>query len=429
MNKNDSIIALNILERQINAIKFTACDNIKVGDVLHYQLFSQLSKWEGVRSLIRILRNEFICSYTYKMNGCFPCTVMLFSNEYKDRLDHLCNFEKVCTTLDNYVKIIATSKKTVRPVRSLKLTMKWIKQFKRLKRGTIWSMSMASRLQQYYCSFQRVLRMMKKNNINIKNIVSYCDVMPEDNFFIQMSKTMGIRTITLQHGVFEVGHYGYTHSKSDFFLAHNLFSKDNAIKSGMTNKQIYIVGMPGMIDFNKKEEIIMRKEGIIGLILAGTGRVAPFDLELVRMAIVFKKKMGCKVYVKFHPGYGRDKYPKDIWDDIDKTYEEDITAYDFSEQVDFTVDTGSSLFMEYALRNKIAFTYIHSLSPYQGHNNIQMCFSDYGQMETLFLAYYTNDCIIQKMIAENMRFFSTEVQPYKLYKSFFNNCLLRNTHE
>lgn len=411
------------LQAEINNIKFKGCENVKVGDVLYYNLNTQIGILEIVRGLLRMLRNEITDSYEYKIYG-MPNTIFLFSNSYITRKDHLATFEKVCETADDYVKIAATKRHLTMPADSLFLALIWVKQFKKLGKSIAWRISMASRLQQCYCDYRYVFRYLEKNRIELLNMVSLCDVMPVDDFFVQMCNSLGIRTVTLQHGIFYKGEHAYTNSKSDYFLAHNLFSKNNAIKSGISEDKVYIVGMPQLIGVYSKNVVQRKNNGIIGVVLSGGENCEPYDIELVNMVKGFKQKYNCKIYVKFHPGYGANKYSKSLLRGIDEIYEEEISAYDFSEKVDFTVDAGSSLFVEYTLRQEISFTFLCDVSPYIEHD-IEMGFSSYEEMEKLFLLYKKDFEKLSKMMEHVREYFSIDAKPSELYRRFFETKLLR----
>lgn len=408
------------LQNSINLIEFFDCKDIKMGDVFHYSFKEKISDKEILNSIIRIIRNCFFNRIEYNIKG-IPKTIMLYSSSYRERKEHFDAFNKVCLTLSDYVEFFPGKIKVSSNIKSLKNCFIWGKQLK--KTGIDWreKIYLVSVIQQAYCDYYIVEKTCKNNNFFIKNGVTLCDVMPIDSFFVQKWKSLGLRTITLQHGTFNVGHYGYASSISDYFFAHSEFSVVCAVKSGLDRRKIVVVGAPQNINIERNYDDSNYK--IIGVVLGGT-ILEKYDIQLLQMINVFAQKYGFKVYAKFHPGFPLKKYSESIEEYIDKEYYDEISCYEFMKFVDFLVDDGSTVFIECLQNRKVAFTYLCEINPYKYDKNIFLTFESYDEMEKLFCMYIDNSEEIKYMIEQNIKYLGTKENPFELYKQAFENYLI-----
>ncbi len=85
----------------------------------------------------------------------------------------------------------------------------------------------------------------RKNNIAVRLLMTYCDVMPVDSYFTQKFNNDNKMTITLQHGTFNINNnsWGYLGSRSTYFLAESQAAKDTAIEAGYKGNMI-VAGSP-----------------------------------------------------------------------------------------------------------------------------------------------------------------------------------------
>ncbi len=410
------------LQEQLNKIILKGCKNIRIGDMLHYNIEEKVGIKEAIISIMRIIRSSVGNNYVFEINGS-PNTIMFFSNSYRQRTEHFKAFQEVCKTLSDYIKVVPKSYRIQCIPKGLKRIIQWTRQFNSLKIGILQKLYLISVIHQCYCEYEFVQAYCKRNGIIVKNAVCLCDVMPVDSYFVQKWNMLKINTITLQHGTFNIGHYGYTHSISKYFLAHSEFSKNNAVQSGVNESQIYVVGAPQNIR-TPIYQFHWKKEKIIGLLLGGTV-VEQYDIELVKMVKIFAKKYGYKIYIKFHPGFEKDQYSINIWDGIDKFYESNIDIYDFADLVDFMVDDGSTVFVEYMVQNRIAFTYLCKINPYKEDKNIQLGFETAEEMEKLFLMYQNQNEELLQLLNKNKEYLGTKETPFFLYHKFFCEHLIR----
>ena len=405
------------LENLINDIEFEKCEKLQVGDILHFDLNTQITLKKMIKSIYCIIRNNYMGNYNYEIVGN-PNMLMLFSNAYADRQDHWKAFNKVCLTTTDYIKIFPKRYRLDSNLHTFKLTYKWIKTFKILGMNTKRALYLARILHQAYCDYERVRRILLRTSIEVKSAVTWCDIMYVDSYFVQRWNQRGIITVSLQHGTYNVGHYGYTHLKSDYLLAQNKFSANNAVKSGVDVKKIVVVGAPQniQVNYNKKRE---DNTGIIGLVFGGT-RLAQNDIELLMLARQLTARYNYKVYIKLHPGYGIEKYKMDITKYAEKIYESDTDAYQFADLVDILIDDGSTLFVEYSVRGRNAITFLGDGSPYKDDPNIKLGFRTYEELEDIYKIYETDSKQFDELLRQNREYLGTINDPYVNYKEFFD---------
>lgn len=412
-------VDVNYLREQLNNIELKNCEGIRVGDVLHYSIIYGMGVKKSIRSILRIIRNSMCNSYVYEMEKNSN-TIMFFSNSYRKRVDHLEAFHNVSNTIPDCLKIIASRYHLKHFPHTLGLVCIWIRQLKRVKIGFWHKICLIADLQQCYCDYEQVERFCSKKGMKIKNAITVCDVMPVDSYFIQKCNLLDINTITLQHGTFCRGQYAYTNSNSKYFLAHSIFSKNCAIQSGMAQEKIYVVGAPQSI--NKEERIFSWKETQrIGLLLSG---VISRDIKLIKMIVKYNQKDNYKIYVKLHPGFRKEDYPVDIWNNIEKSYISEIDIYKFADMVDFVIDNGSTAFIEYMAQNILSFTYAIGESAYKSDENIKLKFSTAVEMEDLFQMYKKRDTKLLQMLNDNRKYLATLDDPFELYSNFFKEHLI-----
>lgn len=410
------------LERKINAGHFEKCENILVGDMLHFDLDVRVTLKKTLKSLYCIIKNNFEGNYNYKIEGT-PALLFLFSNSYGDREDHLKAFNKVCSTTSNYFEIYPSKYRCSINLHTLGLAYKWIRTFQSLGISKKKSIYFTRLLHQAYCDYERVNRYISANNITIKNAVSWCDVMCIDSYFVQKWNKRGIMTVSLQHGTYNIGHYGYTHLKSDYLLVHSKFSAQNAIMSGVENKRIVITGAPQNINIHAMEEK-HKEKNVIGLIFGGT-TLKKYDVQLLSLVKEIATKYKYSIYIKLHPGHGIQQYDENIRDGVERIYESEIDAYQFADLVDILIDDGSTLFVEYSIRGKNAFTFLCDASPYKNDDNIKLGFRTREELEKIIMMYKTDRNQINILINQNKAYLGTLNKPELNYKNFFEK--LENT--
>lgn len=407
------------VEDLINRAELKGCENLLVGDILHYDLNVQVTFKKCIKSIWCIIRDNYMENYCYEITG-EPKIIMLFSNSYSDRKDLLKAFNKVCSTTNN-IKVYPGKYHRGKNLHSFGIVIKWICSFRNLGIGLEQSIYFARLLHQAYCDYKRVEAYMKYKGIEIENALTVCDVMCIDSYFVQKWNSLGITTITLQHGTYNVGEYAYTHMKCDYLLTHSRFSANTAIISGVSEEKLVITGAPQNINtqYIEREQ---KYDKVIGLVFGGT-RLQRYDVELLLMVKRLAEKKGYKIYIKLHPGFGVEQYEVDITNNVEKIYESEVDAYQFADMVGILIDTGSTLFVEYSVQGRTAFTYMSDVSSYTHDSNIKLGFRTYEELEKLILLYETDKKQLREMLRNNREYLGTHNDPYINYKDFFNKLI------
>jgi hypothetical protein len=189
----------------------------------------------------------------------------------------------------------------------------------------------------------------------------------------------------------------------------------------LDEKRVFVVGAPQNIGYTGQYEFKWKHNRIIGLIGGGNIEVVT---ELINMLKKFGNLHGYKIYIKFHPAFGKKCFSQEILKDIDKMYETEIDVQGFHDMVDFAVDYGSTTFSEYMVYGKMAFTYQYRNDiVYARDTNIKLGFKNYDEMEKLFLMYENEDDELLKQLEYNKSYFGTKELPSILYKRFFEEYL------
>lgn len=412
----------SLLEQELNKTQFVGCSGILIGDALHFSLIEKVTLKEGILSFLKLIRNEFAEIYKIKVKGS-PKVAFIFSSSYRLRNDFKESFICLAESLENYLLILCENYHIGKPKRTFWLLGKWYRSLGKLenvKLSLTEKLYIISLVQQLYCNNYEIENILKKYQSQIENVISVCDVMPVDSFVMQRVKAKGIKTITLQHGTFNVGHYAYTHCKCDWFLAHSKFSIINAWKSGMKLSRLYPIGT-----LNNLLKNGLHKDNVkntIGILLGGSVLTSQ-DIELVKMVKRYAKKYNKRVIAKLHPAWGIDRYPKGTFHGITRVYSDDINIIEFAKLTDCTVDDGSTVFVEYASMMHPDFTYIHEHSPYKGDEKIHLTFYSYEGMETLFNMESNCDDRLNQMMVENKKYLSTEIGTVELFRKFCRDVL------
>lgn len=409
-------------ETTLNNINFLYCEDILVGDILYFEWLEQVKVYMGLKAIGRILRNEYTDNYRMKIVGN-PKTIFLFSNSYRSRKDLKIAFEKVCNTTNDYVYFCAEKYHFEQPIGSLKLAIKWVKQF-RDKHFSLWeALYYTSILHEAYTDQSRIVRKLKQQNISIKNLVSLCDVMAIDSYCTQWWNNRKINTITVQHGTYGKNHYGFTHLKSNFLLVHSKYSYNTALRSGVDAGKLIIVGAPQNIG-NNRLHLSGYKKKIIGLVFGGTV-LEKKDIELLKLVKEYTKDKDFLIYVKLHPGFTKEMYKDSNLLEEYKLFGQEVDIYSFAEKVDVIIDNGSTVFVELTMVGRRCMTYLHERNPYLEDDNIELKFGNLEEFGILFEEVYYDTEWYCEMQKKNRDYLGTLIDPYENYKLFFKEQLLK----
>jgi hypothetical protein len=188
-----------------------------------------------------------------------------------------------------------------------------------------------------------------RNFSMFKNVVVLFDGGELDNVTSQFYKTIGKTTITLQHGIMvsrkgreNVPYMGiwFYNFVSDYFLAWNDFTLQEAIKDSFDVSKMRVCGIARCIDYQPLPPVHNK---IMGVLLDGE---TLHNFDLIKVANLFCAKYGYKYVLKYHPSFEGNEYD----DIVDNTYfieiNKDMIA-DYAQKVEFTIQGISTALLEF----------------------------------------------------------------------------------
>ncbi len=205
---------------------------------------------------------------------------------------------------------------------------------------------------------------------NYKLCVVLYDSFPIDNFVVQLFRSYGVKTATLQHGVFDIRgkQIWADNSIADFFLTWNDFTRKVAIDAGIEESRLVICGNFKCVGRAK----IQRKENrIIGVILDDTAGVfADENPKMIKIVDEFCDCNGYKYILRFHPLRDTKMYNNLINSSIGDVCSPGISLEEFLSDVEFCVVSSSTVLCEIESYGLPFFHYVHhSYNIYNGYTN------------------------------------------------------------
>lgn len=178
-----------------------------------------------------------------------------------------------------------------------------------------------------------------------KNVVVYYDAMPMDNVPAQFFMSRGGKSATLQHGLMcaskNVPYYGiwFRCFVSDYFLAWNNLTKEEAIKDGVPGDKIRVCGIAKCINACK---VLSPHNKILGVLLDGYDFI---NKRLIEVSTDYCRVNGFKYVLRYHPNYKGNEYDNVIDKEL-YIGEFNGSLYDYAMSVEFTLMGNSTALME-----------------------------------------------------------------------------------
>ncbi len=174
-----------------------------------------------------------------------------------------------------------------------------------------------------------------------------------DNFFSQKFKLAGVKTATLQHGVMLAARKGLENSfdfigiefngfVSDYFLVWNDFTKKEAMKQGVPEKKIKVLGNVKCL---YAKDIEKSDSKTFGVILDGICEEEN-NLPMISLSNKIAEKYGYKYIARYHPNFKGDEYSNYIDDEYGKACKKGTSFTDFLSEVSFCIVANSSVLFE-----------------------------------------------------------------------------------
>lgn len=347
------------LIRQLNAISFWGLKNIKVGDVLSIAIWG-CKNWSS-KTLKHI--NVFkVWKFDVNFSGKAPRPAFIFPYLQSYRPDQLAKFQAV-TNLFEDKAVLTAEKKTKRINPFFVYIPIWYAQMKKINYSPIIKRGLCYKLCEAMGYAYEMELLIKKGGCD--KIVCFFDVSAADNLLVQKYRQRHFDTYTLQHGIIN-GSYDYIEyrcSHAKYFLAWGEYTKRMAMRYGVSENKIKIVGnvnhlLEEEIDFKDRcAETAYFAVCTNGVLTRENWRS---NKTLIEMANCIAKKYKLRYFLKIHPYDDRKRYihliDQDFCADI---VEKGTDIIDVLKRVDFTICGNSTTFCDSIYYGVPSFRYIH----------------------------------------------------------------------
>lgn len=193
----------------------------------------------------------------------------------------------------------------------------------------------------------------KSIDINRYNLlVTYYDSWMPEAFMVQLFRSKGKKTVSLQHGQFtSKGGEKLIDSgvelrsfNSDYLLCWNKYTYDEAIKSGISSDKLVIAGIWTYIN---KERVLCNKNrnGVFGVVI-GHPSFEEENNVLIESANMLSEKYNLDYYLKLHPIFKEDAFANVVNTHYKGNIKKGISMIDYANQVDFSLIGSTSVFVE-----------------------------------------------------------------------------------
>lgn len=347
-----------VLRKKLNRISFVGLKGIKVGDALaintwHFQ--------EWTKETISDFEFRMIPEYDYRTEGEHPDKAFIFSYSHVKRMDQLQKFCTVEAIFDHKAVITAQKGKLTRN-RYVTLIPFWYAQMNRLDYSPVIKRGICYKLCEALGHAKTIMDLIERTP-EIKKLIFFFDVLSIDNILVQMCNQRKYITYTLQHGIIN-GAYDYVEYKcshAKYFLAWGEYTKWVAMKYGMQESKIRVVG--SMIQLNEKEENSADREKHNCFLVCTNGvdekSAWNRNKEIIILANQIAEKYNMKYCLKVHPYDNVNRYRRITKAEYCKRIAAPSESVeDLLKLVDFTLCGNSTTFCDSLYHRVPAFRYI-----------------------------------------------------------------------
>ncbi len=343
------------LQTEINQIQFYNCEEIEMGDVLHYLITGQLlgkCRWKTAIKAYVSMVVRIACSRSYKIesNGT-PKTIFLFSNSYRGREDHKRAFLAAAELVDKDYATMVCDKRRLRlcGLKYFICLIRWNRQLKSVVPQFDKRIAFVSAIFQAYMDYEEMMEACKNFGWEIGNLVVHCDVMPVDCFFVQKFNHIGKTTVTLQHGTYirEKDEWPMKKSKSRYFFAESQYAEECAKDCGYCGRVI-TVGSPHHIGLDVNKKLELKRIKIIGVFLDGEGtksQVIQDNIKMIQIVQEYSKKNSKNILLKYHPSNHKRYYEKYIDTKVTTVCPAEMMADEVGNMADLAIMSKSTVFL------------------------------------------------------------------------------------
>ena len=312
----------------------------------HYDKKKRKSAWSLLR---RVFSSCFKDTFHFRFEE--QGSSILFFTSFIGRKSVIDNFMKVRGLVnsdllikeDNYSKISLSQ-----GIKFLPLLISWNKAIKVFGHNRSDRYSLLYEVVRLY----RLHKTLEQLPSTYRLIVTFYDSFLPESYAIEYYRLMSVKSATLQHGQFtswRADHFfdcgiEFKTFKSDFFLAWNQYTVDEAIKAGIPQEKLYLAGIWSYIG---SKRLTCRKNniGVFGVVLSHPSWENE-NTVMIQAANRISLKYGFKYYLKLHPNYAEDFYKNQVNDQYIGNVKKGIPMIEYTNIVDFSLVGSSSVFTE-----------------------------------------------------------------------------------
>lgn len=404
---------------ELNKVKLKGFDNIPIGEWLSTIYFEY--KGVGCLGLIKSILVSIILEQNLYFETGDTYIWMIATYSYYRRPDQQHQFENIIKCAKHKGVIIPNRKISfhIKRLCKLPLIIDWNKRLKNtIFNKKIRYLIIAEAFRALVIAEENVDRIKKKGKAKL--CVTFCDVHPVDYLMTSMLHKHGIKTATLQHGVYDhMTRYEFSNSHSNYFLAMNEHAKEEAIRSGLNEQKIRVLGPLAYIDNKTAIRSYVKKEKVYGILLNGAkyGMLKGEDKELLDFGYNLSIDNKFKVIVRPHP---LCEVPDHKIKNIEYYSEcpRSVQLRDFLSQCDFVLTGSTTAFIDAFILGCPAYRYIGIHDHFPKVNGYSFC-SMYQLTETIMSYYTKNEDEILQEIQLIRQYFIPKGNIKENYELFF----------
>jgi len=347
--KNLSQALENVTFRGFNKLNWQSIFKRKA---IEYEC-NQIPKFQLARCIARIfIRNNHVFNSSISTESS-----LLFFNSTFDRKSNIEKVEAIASLVNaaDIIQETSTTKKfDIRGsfILLFRLIPSWFKQLSKIDIPKAYRYALLEDLIKIYEYKECLIDLIHKDKY--KALIVYYDSLTIDSYLVELFKSKGIHTISLEHGLYcRKKENKFINSgvelrsfKSDRLLCWNDFVKNEAISEGIEPNKLVVCGILGYISWKNYKKCVDPQNKIFGVVLCHP-EYETTNIELIKSANILAKKKKLKFYLKLHPVYNDDHFDSII----DKDYclgiiPKKTSVFDYAEMVEFSLVGNSTLLLE-----------------------------------------------------------------------------------
>lgn len=352
------MLAKQKIKEQLNNINFKGLDKINLGNAIIIDLYQPRLIGFSYRNLMSIFIKLISSTINYQIideSISSKAPMFFYSQCHRLRQDYWVLFENLGALICN--KIIIRGCESARRLNLSNLVMLWYLPIWFVQLSVLdCGFFLKLKLLRYLMEAFDWTRYIKHNfsRFEVSSLIVLFDARFHENILVQIFRKSHIPTATLQHGHFisddpdSISAVPFTGFISDRFLMWGQYAKQEALKAGIAETAIRVVGNPKYIGMNPKKWKKFNELRFVGVVLEGGGKSSSSaNIELLDIAIAFAEQFTCKIIIKPHPvsdlTYFQDQLKHPC---IERVCKKNESVIDFSNSIDIAFAMGSSVYAE-----------------------------------------------------------------------------------